>query len=122
MIEELMEFVSRSADTNPKVVDGLAMMRALFIWKGYLFANNRLPEAWTDSEVCALSSLWILTTVDSGNVVKRVRNGAFASVDTFSPTVRGAVQEADWPPRGFVDLYFKNHGLLEEKSRAILGK
>jgi hypothetical protein len=121
MIEEVMEFISRAADTDPRVLDGHAMMRALFIWKGYLSAINVPPEAWTDVEVCALRSLWILTTVDSADVIKRLRDGAHASVGTFSPDIRRAVQETDWPPRGFIDLYFQNHGLLENRCRAIFG-
>jgi hypothetical protein len=122
MIEEIMAFVSRAVDySDLRVLDGLSMIRALFIWKGYLFANNAPPETWTDSEVCALSALWILTTVDSGDVVKRVRDGATASANTFSPAVRDFVQETDWPPLGFMGLYSKNHGLLERKVRTILG-
>ena len=120
-IEEIMGFLSRAAESDLRVLDGHAMLRAMFIWKGYLSAINVPPEAWTDGEVCALTSLWILTTVDSADVMKRLRDNAFASAGTFGPDVRGAVQKTDWPPCGFPDLYFKNHGLLEERSRAILG-
>ena len=120
MIEKLMEFIGQVADTDPKVEDSLAMMQAMFIWKGCLSAINTPPTAWTDGQVCALSAFWILTTVDSADVVKRVRNNAFASF-RFNSDVRGAIQEADWPPRGLVDLYSKNRDLLEKKSGAILG-
>jgi hypothetical protein len=83
MIEELMGFISKAAETDPRLLDGLSMLRALFIWKGYLFAINTPPEAWTDGEACALGSLRILISADTANVVKRLQDGAFADVSTF---------------------------------------
>jgi hypothetical protein len=94
-----MEFIGQVTDTDPKVEDSLAMMQALFMWKGCLFAINTPPTAWRDAQVCALSAFWILKTVESTDVIKRVRNNAFASL-RFNSDVRGAIQETDWPPRG----------------------
>jgi hypothetical protein len=120
MIEKLMESIGRAADNDPKIEDSLAMMQALFLWKTYLLAISVPPGGWADSEVSALSVLWILTNVESADIVKRVRNNGFASF-RFGADVCAAVEKADWPPGRFLALYSENRDLLDEKARAILG-
>jgi hypothetical protein len=121
MIEELIEFISKAPETDARLLDGLSMLRALFIWKGYLFANNIPPEAWTDGEAGALGSLRILISADSANFVKRLQDGAFAYAGTFEPGLRSAAQETDWPPHGFTELYRTNRDVIEFKCRALRG-
>ena len=120
MIEKLMESIGRAADDDPKIEDSLAMMQALFLWKAYQLAINAPPDGWADSEVSALGVFWILTKVESADIVERVRNNGFASF-RFSADVCAAVEKADWPPGGFLALYSENRDLLDEKARAILG-
>jgi hypothetical protein len=120
MIEKLMESIGRAADNDPKIEDSLAMMQALFLWKTYLLAISVPAGGWADGEVSALSVLWILTKVESADIVKRVRNNGFASF-RFSADVCAAVERAAWPPGRFLALYSENRDLLDEKARAILG-
>jgi len=92
-----------------------ARMLAAFVWKGYLYALNTEPPNWGIDAVCALSALRILSTADPTKVVEILRDGSKAAI------IRTNVCDGDWPPRGYIKLYFENRDLLAGKYRAIFG-
>jgi hypothetical protein len=96
-------------DAKARHVGGMARMQTLFIWKSYLLALNTFPASWETDAVCALRALRILTTVDSAKVINILRE------ESKPDFIRNVVRDDDWPPRGFIDLYFKNRDLLEKK-------
>ena len=96
------------------------MMQAEIIWKGYLLALNTHPGSLGTDAV--LSALNILATADSTQVIGRLRDGTNGLMkDVFDVSTRNDVRDDDWPPQGYIDLYFKNRDLLENKCERSLG-
>jgi hypothetical protein len=121
-IEGTVKWLSTAPKDDPRMVDALTKMYACFMWKSYLLALNTQPAAWDKHAVCALSSFRMLTTADPVRVIKNLREDIHGlTKEVFTAGIRNSVKDADWPPRGYVDLYFKNHGLLERKCRALFG-
>jgi hypothetical protein len=121
VIKETMEFFGKAKKDDPRRLDAMAMIHASLLWRGYLSALNTYPESWGADSVASLSALRILTTADSARVIDFLRNEGYAVRGTFTEAVRKAVRESDWPPRGYLDLYRKHGGILEQKCRALFG-
>jgi hypothetical protein len=88
-------------DADTKLLQLLreAKMRAAFVWKGYLLALNTPPNLWGPIAEYSFSTLRILAVVSADAVIKAVRKDAIPSIP------RHLVQDDDWPPRKYIDLY-----------------
>jgi hypothetical protein len=63
-----------------------------------------------------------MMTADPGFVTSSLREDRHGmTTQVFNDASRSQVRDSDWPPRGFVDLFFKNHRLLESKCRTLFG-
>jgi hypothetical protein len=119
--KETIGFLAKADKDDPRLIDAKAMMQAALIWKGYLLALNSYPDSWEAEAVCALAILKILTTVDGASVLNSLRNEVHAVRGNFNENIRAVARDSDWPPRGFIDLYRKNSGILETKCSALFG-
>ena len=84
---------------------GAAQLWTSLVWKGYLFCLFTAPKDWGPEDLCALACLRILSTVSGPDVIQLIEK-------TFKETI-GDPKAEDWPPRGFINLWFANRDRLK---------
>jgi hypothetical protein len=87
-------------------------------------AHLQLSSAsdWGPQEISALSSLKLMMVAEPSFVISSLREDRHGmTTQVFSETSRNHVRDSDWPPRGFIDVFLKNHRLLESKCRTLFG-
>lgn len=103
--------IVRSADPESRdFLEALATMNANLVWKGYLFLLNTDLENWGSDGYSAMGALRILSTADRDQVIDGLR-----VLPKIDPMVRQNVSEDDWPPRGFLQLWFKHRSVIAPK-------
>lgn len=120
--EETVKWLSTSAKDDPRRPDSLNKMYAFLVWRGYLLALSTSPSDWGSQAIAALSALKLMMTADPALVTGGLREDRHGIVNkVFDDTTRAQVKDDDWPPSGYVDLFFRNHSLIERKCRALFG-
>jgi hypothetical protein len=115
IIQVHLNWMAEAEKTDRAFTDNLMKLHAGLFWKAYALALNTEPSNWELDAVCAFNSLRILTTADSNAVFAMVKNHSADDV------IRNNVRLEDWPPSGFIAMYFANRHILERKSRSMEG-
>ena len=111
MSDSRSSFLTASA---PQLTRGTRWLRFCPALAGAAVADCGLDGCGGDA-LHAMNSLRILSTADPSEVVGANKR------DAQDEGVRRTIQQNDWPPAGYIKLYFANRQLLVYKNKMLLG-
>lgn len=89
--------------------DTLSKMEMGLVWKGYVLTLNTPPENWFSYNYASIGSLKILSKVSGADAIEEIEERGFISVNGVDPK--------DWPPPGFLKVYFVNRERLDSREK-----